>query len=167
MVKSSRALAATIRPEEEQFDSGKQVENRLRTDREKGAYKLAQRLSQSITVKQGKYHSWCRHSSGKGVLHHASDLAQSIQAAEGWRSADMLGAVRRNVICRPKERASRNKCATGAFPTSLGKALISIHQGSVLYQQKGGEPAKVLHLFVSFPSPPVNIKLPAHFTSMK
>lgn len=122
---------ATTRPQEEQSDSGKQVENSLRTDGEKGAYKLAQTLSQGTTVQQGKYHSWCRHSSGKSVLHHASDLAQSIQAAEGWRSADVLGAVRRNVICRPREKASRSKCATGAFPTSLGKVLTSIQQGEI------------------------------------
>lgn len=88
MEKSSRALsqllAATSRPQEEQSDPGKQAGNSLRTGGEKGAYKLAQSLSKSTTVKkQGKYHSCCRHSSGKAVLHHASDLAQSIQAAEG------------------------------------------------------------------------------------
>lgn len=170
MAKSSRALskllAATSRPQEEQSDSVKQVGNSLRTDREKGAYKLAQSLSQSTIVKRGKHHSWCRNSSGKAVLHHASDLAQSIQAAEGWRSADVLGAVRRNVICRPREKASRSKCATGAFSTSLGKALTSLQQGSVLYQQKGEGPAKTVQLFVSFPCPPDNTKPPARFTSM-
>lgn len=88
MAKSSRArsqlLAATSGPQKEQSDSGKQAGNSLRTDGEKGAYKLAQSLSKSTKVKkQGKYHSCCRHSGGKAVLHHASDLAQSIQTAEG------------------------------------------------------------------------------------